>query len=346
MITAAALAALEPQPAPRNKSSRMALHAPGLSTMGPRSKRWDQLRRMVKQLARGMRKYPVTPTSGTHANTERDAMVAETHEAGASMLHKDFWLEALDKQHRYGFHLRAFHRVWKEDMARVSDAAESAATQAEHRKKNASFFYWLDHGDGKRLELPECSQHALRSMHVQYCDAQARKPFEVQFVASEQQHESATEQVVLAEYAATHQLVHTDELSKWIFVIDLDHKMYLGRKRKGIFHHSSFVSGAPIFAAGKIMIKHGKIIAIEPHSGHFKPTLKNLTALCQMLRDQRVNLDHIAFIKPKKWSCPWPFPALPQHLLGCELEDLASDTDYCSYKSDSDDLDLEIECRA
>lgn len=275
-----------------------------------------------------MRKYPTSATTTGDASgflIQDDGVIA-----GASMLHKDFWLEALDAQHRYGFHLRAFHRVWKD------------ATCPLNTRRNTSFFFWLDEGAGKTLELPECSRHALQSMRVQYCDAEARKPFQVQFQATVSAHkgeqdaaEESPAAVVLAAYAETQELVHTDELSKWIFVVDLRGTMFLGRKRKGLFHHSSFVAGAPIFAAGKIMIKHGRIIAIEPHSGHFKPTLRNLTALCRMLRDQHVDIAQIAFIKPKKWTCAWPFPDLPPHLAGCELEDLASDTDY--YKSDSEE---------
>ncbi|GAB9464560.1 hypothetical protein Gpo141_00001989 [Globisporangium polare] len=276
-----------------------------------------------------MRKYPASVVTATADDSSVRIQLAG--EAGASMLHKDFWLEALDEQHRYGFHLRAFHRAWKD--AKASHAAESD-------KRNASFFYWLDHGDGKALELPECTRQALQSMCVQYCDAEARKPFQVRFKSMPAAHKEGAEDataaaVVLAEYAETQELVQTDELSKWIFVVDLAGTMFLGRKRKGVFHHSSFVSGAPIFAAGKIMIKHGRVIAIEPHSGHFKPTLRNLTALCHVLREQHVDIEQISFIKPKKWTCAWPFPDLPPHLAGCELEDLASDTDY--YKSDSEE---------
>lgn len=314
-------------------------NVPSVSSQSPvgARERWRQLRTRTKQLTCGL------GTSPTYATQDALSQAAP----GASMLHKDFWLEALDAQHRYGFHLRAFHRAWKDAMA--------AQSQLDDRR-NASFFFWLDRGAGSALELPECTRQALQSMRVEYCDASARRAYEVRLVPAHvvavgEQEEAppplladdcASSPIaftggVRAVYATTHCLVHTDELSKWIFVIALDGSMYVGRKRKGVFHHSSFVAGAPILAAGKVMIKHGRVLAIEPHSGHFKPTLKNLAALCSVLRAQGVDLDHIAFIKPKKWACEWPFAALPAHLLGCELEDLASDTDYCSYKSDSEE---------
>ncbi|RLN48009.1 hypothetical protein BBJ28_00000397 [Nothophytophthora sp. Chile5] len=239
----------------------------------------------------------------------------------ASILHKDFWLEALDDEHRYGFHLRAFHKAWKHEMADGSNNSGS---------NNASFFYWLDHGAGRSLELPECSQHELRHTHVEYCSAEQRKSYELRFVPGD-----GALGGVGVEYAVSGEVVHTDERSKWIFVVDLTGRMYLGRKRKGRFHHSSFVSGEPIVAAGKIIIKHGVIVAIEPHSGHFKPRLENLTALCVLLTSHGVDVESVAFIKPKKWSCGWPFPPQPE----LELEDFAgaSDTDYGADKSDSEE---------
>ncbi|KAE8905501.1 hypothetical protein PF007_g12456 [Phytophthora fragariae] len=275
----------------------------------PAAAHWGQLRARMGQLTRGMKRCRRPSADG-----ESQLL------CGASMLHKDFWLEALDAQHRYGFNLRAFHKVWKHEMA---DASHSS------REEDASFFHWLDHGNGSRLELPECSQQELRSTRVEYCTTEQRKQYELKFVYGEEGDSRV-------QYAASGCVVHTDERSKWIFVVDLAGRMYLGRKRKGRFHHSSFVSGAPIFAAGKIIIKNGVILAIEPHSGHFKPRLENLLSLCSILADHGVDIDDVAFIKPKKWSCEWPFPPQPD----LELEDFAgaSDTDYGANKSDSEEL--------
>ncbi|KAF4321470.1 hypothetical protein BBO99_00006690 [Phytophthora kernoviae] len=241
-------------------------------------------------------------------------------------LTRDFWLEALDEQHRYGFHLRAFHKAWKHEMATQSPSC------GRRSSADASFFHWLDHGNGKSLDLPECSQQELRSTQVEYCTAQERKHYELQFVSDGGE--------VKVQYATSGLVVHTDERSKWIFVVDLAGRMHLNRKLKGRFHHSSFVSGAPIFAAGKIIIKHGTIVAIEPHSGHFKPRLDNLQALCSILATQGVNIDSIAFIKPKKWTCGWPFPPQPD----LELEDFAgtSDTEYGGDRSDSEELESDM----
>ncbi|CEG38187.1 uncharacterized protein PHALS_08274 [Plasmopara halstedii] len=270
--------------------------------------RWRHLRVCMGQLTRGLKR-------------SRQRNIQEKGErlmCCASILHKDFWLEALDNQHRYGFHLRAFHKAWKHEMAaRTSDS------------KDTSFFYWLDHGNGRNVNLPECTQHGLRTTRVEYCNAEQRKNYLLNFFVNEEDH------VVRVRYAVSGCVVHTDKRSKWIFVIDLSGSMYLGRKRKGHFHHSSFVSGAPIFAAGKITIENGIIIAVEPHSGHFKPRLENLEALCSILANQGVAIENIVFIKPKKWTCVWPFPPQPHF----ELEEFVSvsDTDCGVDKSDGEE---------
>lgn len=245
----------------------------------------------------------------------------ETLLGRASILHQDFWLEALDAHHRYGTHLRAFHKAWITELETRS-----------YYHQDASFFHWLDHGNGRNISLPECSQHGLRTTHVAYCNAEERKPYQLDFGAT------LADRVVRVRYATSGRVVHTDEQSKWIFVIDLAGGMYLGRKHKGRFHHSSFVSGAPIYAAGKIIIKHGIILAVEPHSGHFKPQIENLQTLCSILAHHGVDVGTIAFIKPKRWICGWPFPSQP----ALDLEDVvtASDTDCEVDKSDGEDLTL------
>jgi hypothetical protein len=56
-----------------------------------------------------------------------------------------------------------------------------------------------------------------------------------------------------------------------IFVMGLDGKIYIGSHELGIFHHSSFLAGGPVAAAGEIVIKDGVILLITAKSGHYRP---------------------------------------------------------------------------
>ncbi|TMW55622.1 hypothetical protein Poli38472_010504 [Pythium oligandrum] len=248
---------------------------------------WESLRKRIRRI------------TGDKAD-----ITSRTH---TLLLHPDFWLEALDEQHRYGFHLRAFHAAWK------------LGAEPPDNQTDRSFFDWLDHGAGQELDLPDCSYRDLKSTRVEYCDPIERQQYEVEFIADPSDNGD-----VRLRFKTTHTAVHTDDLNKWIFVLE---RLYIARKRKGRFHHSSFLAGEPVAAAGKIVVQHGQIHAIEPHSGHFKPTLTHLLFLCHVLAKHGVALDTIEFVKPKKWRDEWPFA-------NCEVV-VADDGDVA--KSDTDE---------
>lgn len=67
-----------------------------------------------------------------------------------------YWLEMVDQKHRYGSNLRKYHNYWK-----MQDTKQS-------------FFYWLDEGDGRGVELPECSRERLDREQVRYLSREER----------------------------------------------------------------------------------------------------------------------------------------------------------------------------
>ncbi|GFS43018.1 IQ calmodulin-binding motif family protein [Actinidia rufa] len=110
------------------------------------------------------------------------------------------WIEAIDPRHRYGHNLNVYYEEWcKEDSGQP-------------------FFYWLDIGDGKEIDLKECPRSRLQQQCI----------------------------------------------------------TYLGPKRKGSFHHSSFLAGGATLAAGRLMAECGKLKSISAYSGHYHPTDENL----------------------------------------------------------------------
>ena len=72
-----------------------------------------------------------------------------------------YFLEMVDVKHRYGSNLRKYHAEWKK-----SDTKEN-------------FFYWLDQGEGKKVELENCSRERLENMQVRYLGRQERRMYEV-----------------------------------------------------------------------------------------------------------------------------------------------------------------------
>jgi hypothetical protein len=72
------------------------------------------------------------------------------------MMDLQYFLEMVDQKHRYGSSLRKYHNYWKSQPT------------------SQNFFYWLDHGEGKDVELPECSRKRLDKEQVRYLSREER----------------------------------------------------------------------------------------------------------------------------------------------------------------------------
>ncbi|KAM7196130.1 hypothetical protein V8F20_007165 [Naviculisporaceae sp. PSN 640] len=76
----------------------------------------------------------------------------------------------------------------------------------------------------------------------------------------------------------------------WIFVADSAGRLYIGIKDSGSFQHTSFVRGSRVSAAGMISVKDGKITALSPLSGHYRPPTRNFRAFVGRLKSLGVDL--------------------------------------------------------
>ncbi|KAL4319265.1 hypothetical protein GQ457_18G002240 [Hibiscus cannabinus] len=145
----------------------------------------------------------------------------------AQKLALQHWLEAIDPRHRYGHNLNFYYDVW----------SESKSTQP--------FFYWLDIGDGKELSLKKCQRTDLQRQCIEYLGPKEREAFEVIVDSGK------------LVYKQSGVLVNTGDESKSIFVLSTSRSLYVGQKKKGVFQHSSFLSGGATTAAGRLVVSQG-----------------------------------------------------------------------------------------
>lgn len=87
---------------------------------------------------------------------ERKKRRKTERETYAKTMGLEYFLEMVDQKHRYGSSLRAYHRVWQE--------AET--------KEN--FFYWLDYGEGKEVELEDRPRERLEREQIRYLSREER----------------------------------------------------------------------------------------------------------------------------------------------------------------------------
>ncbi|XWS72435.1 hypothetical protein CRYUN_Cryun02cG0039500 [Craigia yunnanensis] len=181
----------------------------------------------------------------------------------AQKLALQHWLEAIDPRHRYGHNLHFYYDVW----------SVSKSTQP--------FFYWLDLGDGKELNIKKCQRTDLQRQCIKYLGPKEREEFEV-----------IVESGKLV-YKQSGMLVNTIEGSKWIFVLSTSRSLYVGQKKKGVFQHSSFLSGGATTAAGRLTASQGVLEAIWPYSGHYLPTEDNFKEFIIFLEEHNVDLTSV-----------------------------------------------------
>ncbi|KAI3458868.1 hypothetical protein Pfo_015531 [Paulownia fortunei] len=186
--------------------------------------------------------------------------------AKAKKLAFQHWIEAIDPRHRYGHNLNIYFDEWC------------------RRDTHQPFFYWLDIGDGKVVDLDECPRSRLRHECINYLGPQERGRYEYIIIEGEFMHKQ------------TGDLLHTNEEvtgSKWIFVMSTSKKLYAGEKKKGTFHHSSFLAGGATLAAGRLVAESGKLKSVSAYSGHYRPTDENLSIFLAFLQNSGVNLEEV-----------------------------------------------------
>ncbi|GLT85563.1 hypothetical protein SLE2022_037500 [Rubroshorea leprosula] len=181
----------------------------------------------------------------------------------AQKLALQHWLEAIDPRHRYGHNLHFYYDAWSES------------------KSIQPFFYWLDIGDGKELNLEKCPRINMQRQCISYLGPKEREEYEV-----------IVESGRLV-YKQTGILLDTDEGSKWIFVLSTSRALYVGQKKKGVFQHSSFLSGGATTAAGRLVAHQGVLEAIWPYSGHYLPTDDNFKEFIFFLGEHNVDLTNV-----------------------------------------------------
>ncbi|XP_004504316.1 IQ domain-containing protein IQM2 [Cicer arietinum] len=184
----------------------------------------------------------------------------------AQKLALQHWLEAIDPRHRYGHNLHFYYDKWLQCQSREP------------------FFYWLDIGEGREVNLEKCPRSKLQLQCIKYLGPMERLAYEV--VVEDGKFF----------YKQSGELLHTaaeDAHAKWIFVLSTSKSLYVGKKRKGSFQHSSFLAGGATSSAGRLVIEYGVLKAVWPHSGHYRPTEENFKEFISFLQENNVNLSDV-----------------------------------------------------
>jgi hypothetical protein len=172
------------------------------------------------------------------------------------------WLEATDPSHRYGGNLKYWYNIWKD-----ADTTDG-------------FWEWLDNGPGKDMDTEECTRETLDKSQVKYLTIIERESY---FVEPKDG---------LLRYTQSGDVVDGPK----IFVMDPKGAFYMGDKKRGRFHHSSFLAGSPVLVAGSAVLAQGKFTELTPHSGHYRPRKEDFQDFAQKLKDEGVSEEIFEFV--------------------------------------------------
>lgn len=186
---------------------------------------------------------------------------------GGRPIVQEYWLEKNDP----------LHRCW-------SDPALSNSIINDWKKSQfTSFFTYLETIEDKQ-DVIDKTDKAL----VKYYDTEHRKEYRLDFLKNDNGKTIILRNGKPAD--TTSEVTHFSGKGFGIFVFGTNGEIYIGSHVKGERHHSSFLAGGNIDAAGEIVIKDGRLVMIKDKSGHYQPGKRHILKALEALKERGVDL--------------------------------------------------------
>lgn len=158
----------------------------------------------------------------------------------------------------------------KDDSPKASSEKQEHDSGMWYSTCSSSSSSLLSYCENNQIRPRNCvSRKKLEESKIKYCSSTEKEMFQVEMDWEKNK--------LRWKNRPGRPFLDTFNGNKWIFVIDENLDMFVNQKQKASFHHSSFVSGKPVRAAGRIDILNGKIMRIAPNSGHYLTSIFDLT---------------------------------------------------------------------
>jgi hypothetical protein len=230
------------------------------------TKRWEAMEDLADQIAEEMRRLGLRTLAGPS-----DWKKIGEHKGTGSVhnVHRSYWLEMLSPQHGVGFQLSPKFKDWKQNGL-----------------PGQSFWDYV------QMNPP------YGARYVQYYDAVAAEAYRMEFRADGKLcrvHDGSEYDTTGLETCASG--------DGWaIFVLSPEGKLYSHKHVEGVFHHSSFLSGSAVVAAGEMLVVGGIVRVVNAKSGHYLPLPENMANFVK----QMMQLPKDAIILPDFSANPPP----------------------------------------
>lgn len=154
-------------------------HRPNDETISRARKNWQRAVSVAIQAGVDDNRAAGTVTTTENDSSRHSDVVCQTQ---PKLMDLQYFLEMVDAKHRHGSNLRAYHTVWKSSPS------------------SENFFYWLDQGAGRSVDLPQCPRERLEKEQVRYLSPKERFNYLV-----------SVDEEGLFRWAKNNELVDTDD---------------------------------------------------------------------------------------------------------------------------------------
>lgn len=261
----------------------MSTHPPIATTRA--AERWQRVRNHVEKRSPEWRRILEAQKNWRKLAAALEPYFDDFSKSGRRV-ERDYYLERIDKKHRYGLELERLHRIWLDEHVNRSGKKGLSLFRSlfraftRRRKPRLSFFDWLDKHEDKLAPTARGG--------VEYLDASDRHLYKARIDRGRifLSPSALAVRDYLAQVGG-----RSDQL---IFVVDENHQLYAAPKRVHQFQHTSFFAGAPVRMAGTLKTDAAlRITVISSYSGHYAPTESDLEAFLSRLQNERTNLHRI-----------------------------------------------------
>jgi hypothetical protein len=123
---------------------------------------WRRAGWIAEHAGRGEKSANSLRTASDMSSADSSRSLDGQEDAASMLMDLRYFLEMVDSKHRYGANLQVYHEYWK------------------RQDTTQNFFYWLDHGDGRHLDLSLCSREKLDREQIRYLSREERKNYLVE----------------------------------------------------------------------------------------------------------------------------------------------------------------------
>jgi hypothetical protein len=237
--------------------------------------RWDALLDLASAMSVEFGNLGVKPLRGDFKNAKQE----------------NYWLERIDPKHRPGYGTAPFYAKWKDHDEAITfwDYLDQQAPSlqgdvkfAYEMFKDSKEYGYYGADETKDLVMAIERLNGL-TKNVKILEENARAEYLVK---------PGSGHLVEANgevYCTKTRSTFFSGKGWAIFVVDAKNAMYSFSHSKGEFHHSSFLGGAPVKTAGELVVEDsGKVVAMTPKSGHYRPDLDSLKPFVKHLQLSQV----------------------------------------------------------